>query len=460
MTTETTTARDCFDQAANAGEDVTSARFTSLLEDLEVGLENLLTRDGQNAPSANLPMGGHKHTNVIDADSDTEYATWGQVNARLIPDVTSVSANYTVVAGDVGKIIRVDAASAAVAVALPNLGTSDEGYQITIKKSDVSTNDVTVEADGSDTINDEATYVLVEQYEGITLIWAGTEWITGGGGSATTLTGDGIVSALEALVGDAQFSYNFLSDTPASVGGFDLFADVVTHESDIATNDRWVFADRSAAGEPNRFATTANIKDAVAFDLHTDVPTAHSTPHTDDRMVITAEEETNDPMRYISLTQLHIFMRDSLDIHDAGWSQLTSPDALDRLAVADEGTSGDPMRYMTLGQIKTFSAFDLHDDVTSNLTSISTADRMLISDEGTGGDPQRYITVAQLDARFVSAFDIKDDVTQSAVIANTDRLIFSDEGTSGDPNRYTTFQNFRTALAIPASLGTDITAIS
>ena len=322
---------DCFDQAANAGEDVTSSRFTSLLEDLGIGLENLLTRDGQNAPSTNLPMGGHKHTNVADADSDTEYAAWGQVNARLIPDVTSVSANYTVVAGDVGKIIRADATTAALAVALPDLGTSDEGYQITIKKSDASGNDVTVEADGSDTINDEATYILVEQYEGITLIWTGAEWITGGGGSATTLTGAGIADLLDALSGADRVSYNSLKDTPASVGGFDLYADVVTHQPDIAENDRWVFADRSEAGEPNRFATTANIKDAVAFDLHTDVPTAHSTPHTDDRMVITAEEENNDPMRYISLTQLHIFMRDALDIHDTGWSQLTSPNSLDRL---------------------------------------------------------------------------------------------------------------------------------
>ena len=348
-----------------------------------------------------------------------------------------------------------DATTAAVAVALPDLGASDEGFQVTVKKSDSSSNDVTVEADGSDTINDEATYVLVEQYEGITLIWTGAEWITGGGGSAVTLTGVGIADLLEAIPVEAdKLSFNALKDTPESVGGFDLYADVVTHQSAIATHDRFVFADISEAGEPNRYATLTNIKTAVAFDLHTDVPTAHSTPHTDDRMVITAEEETNDPMRYISLTQLHIFMRDALDIHDTGWSQLTSPDSLDRLAVSDENLSGDPMRYMTLGQIKTFSAFDFHDDVSTNLVSIATADRMLISDEGTSGDPMRYVTLAQLDSRFtttVTAFDIKDDVTQSATIANTDRLIFSDESAAGDPNRYTTFQNFRTALNIPAS---------
>ena len=110
---------DCFDQAANAGEDVTSARFTSLLTDLKVGIENTVTRDGQNAPSANLPMGGHKHTNVADADSDTEYAVWGQVRYRLIPDVEGVSANYTVLSTDAGKIIRADATSAAIEITPP-----------------------------------------------------------------------------------------------------------------------------------------------------------------------------------------------------------------------------------------------------------------------------------------------------------------------------------------------------
>ena len=36
------------------------------------------------------------------------------------------------------------------------------------------------------------------------------------------------------------------------------------------------------------------------------------------------------------------------------------------------------------------------------------------------------------------AFDLHDDITQSATIADTDRLLFSDEGSGGDPMRYTT----------------------
>ena len=47
-------------------------------------------------------------------------------------------------------------------------------------------------------------------------------------------------------------------------------------------------------------------------------------------------------------------------------------------------------------------------------------------------------------------FDIHDDVTQSATIADADLIPFSDEGSAGDPMRYTTTAN----LLIPARLGT------
>ena len=40
-----------------------------------------------------------------------------------------------------------------------------------------------------------------------------------------------------------------------------------------------------------------------------------------------------------------------------------------------------------------------------------------------------------------TVFDIHDDVTQAATIADSDRMAFSDEGTSGDPMRYTSAAN-------------------
>ena len=66
-------------QAAAAGEDVRADRFDSAWSDLAGAMNNVLTRDGQNAPSSNLPMGGNRHTNVADATDRAHYAAYGQV---------------------------------------------------------------------------------------------------------------------------------------------------------------------------------------------------------------------------------------------------------------------------------------------------------------------------------------------------------------------------------------------
>ena len=52
-------------------------------EDLAQGLENCVARDGQNSPTANLPMAGRRHTGVQDAQDDSDYAAWGQVKDEI-----------------------------------------------------------------------------------------------------------------------------------------------------------------------------------------------------------------------------------------------------------------------------------------------------------------------------------------------------------------------------------------
>ena len=47
--------------------------------DLAAGIEASLNKDGLNAPTASLPMGGNKHTNVADATARAEYASLGQL---------------------------------------------------------------------------------------------------------------------------------------------------------------------------------------------------------------------------------------------------------------------------------------------------------------------------------------------------------------------------------------------
>jgi len=47
--------------------------------DLATGINNCLTKDGQNTPTANLPMGGYKHTGAADATATGQYTTYNQL---------------------------------------------------------------------------------------------------------------------------------------------------------------------------------------------------------------------------------------------------------------------------------------------------------------------------------------------------------------------------------------------
>lgn len=71
-----------WDAVAQADRNITSDDHDAHDQDLATGINNCLTKDGQNTPTRNLPMGGFKHTNVNDAANDNEYATFGQLKAN------------------------------------------------------------------------------------------------------------------------------------------------------------------------------------------------------------------------------------------------------------------------------------------------------------------------------------------------------------------------------------------
>jgi len=58
---------------ASAGGLVVASVFASAHDDLAAGINTCITKDGTNTPTANLPMGGNKHTNVKSAASRTDY---------------------------------------------------------------------------------------------------------------------------------------------------------------------------------------------------------------------------------------------------------------------------------------------------------------------------------------------------------------------------------------------------
>jgi hypothetical protein len=67
---------------AAAGFDILADRMDADTNDITQGLMRTVNLDGLTSPSANLPMGGFKHTNVAQATNPTDYARFDQIIAN------------------------------------------------------------------------------------------------------------------------------------------------------------------------------------------------------------------------------------------------------------------------------------------------------------------------------------------------------------------------------------------
>jgi hypothetical protein len=66
---------------AVAGTTIFSSYYNSQLNDVFTGFGLCVTRDGQSPATANLPMGGFKHTGASDATGTGQYLVWGQAGS-------------------------------------------------------------------------------------------------------------------------------------------------------------------------------------------------------------------------------------------------------------------------------------------------------------------------------------------------------------------------------------------
>lgn len=87
-----------FQQQDGAGLDILATQLDAEANDMATALNNRIFKNGSNTPSANLPMGGFKHTNVATATAAGEYARLDQVqnSASIWAGVTAGNATaYT-----------------------------------------------------------------------------------------------------------------------------------------------------------------------------------------------------------------------------------------------------------------------------------------------------------------------------------------------------------------------------
>jgi hypothetical protein len=90
-------------------------------------------------------------------------------------DLVAKTSNYTMAETDV--FVSVDATGGAVTITLPPAADVGAGKHIGIKKVDASANAVTVDGDGSETIDGAATVSLAAQWASLFAVSNGTNWL-------------------------------------------------------------------------------------------------------------------------------------------------------------------------------------------------------------------------------------------------------------------------------------------
>jgi len=116
--------------------------------------------------------------------------------------VQDKSANYTVVTGDAGDLIRVTTTAGAVTITLPLISGQSDGFKIAVVKWSSDANGVTVARSGSDTINGATSYSIATQYSSATFVadFETDQWFAVSGLSSATTGSGSIVLATSPTI--------------------------------------------------------------------------------------------------------------------------------------------------------------------------------------------------------------------------------------------------------------------
>jgi hypothetical protein len=129
--------------------------------------------DDANAAAALTTLGVSSFAQTV---LDDTTATAARTTLGVNTLVAGTSSDYTVLSSDRGQTISVNASGASRTITLLAAATAGDGFEITIRKSDSSTNTVTIDGNSSETIDGATTYVLRLQYNCVTLRCDGSNW--------------------------------------------------------------------------------------------------------------------------------------------------------------------------------------------------------------------------------------------------------------------------------------------
>lgn len=139
--------------------------------------------------------------------------------AGMYSAVQDKSADYTVVLGDAGDLIRMTTTGGARTITLPLISSLPDGFNVTVVKWTGDTNSCTVARSGSDVINGGTSYVLDAQYKSATFVadFQTNTWFASGSGGA------GVNISVDAFSGNGSTVAFPLSGEPGSENNTQVF---------------------------------------------------------------------------------------------------------------------------------------------------------------------------------------------------------------------------------------------
>lgn len=152
-----------------------------------------LIKPGVNDPTDQDLWGGYLNDDMDIIDSQlliaSNYVTEAVTGATVLD------------ASDNKKLILADATGGAFSVTLPPVASTPNGYSVIIKRVNSGANAVTVDGDGSETIDGTATKVLNAQYESISIVNNQSSWQVISGASLNSPAFTGTPTAPTATYG-------------------------------------------------------------------------------------------------------------------------------------------------------------------------------------------------------------------------------------------------------------------
>lgn len=206
--------------------------------------------------------------------------------SRGVKSAVSKTTTYSAVAGD--QVIYCSASGGAWTLSLPAASTVSE-MVLTIKKTDSSTNAVTIDPNGSETIDGSTTRKLCTQYEWVTIQSDGTNWnvlghgtisdwasytMTIGGSTSAPTPGAGAtkVSRWRRVGSDMEIQFNYSHSTGGSAGsgtylfplptGYTIDTSLITVSTTATGNDGSIVGSGSGSN-----TTAADTNSSVDLDV-------------------------------------------------------------------------------------------------------------------------------------------------------------------------------------------------